>query len=111
MRYTVIIDGKKGSYGVVVPDLPGCTAMSATIEEALANVIAAMRDWVEIAGEAGTAIPAPAEPEVLRHDPEVREAGDNAKRDVCAFISETAPLFPLANLDMLKLTLKKSNGD
>jgi predicted RNase H-like HicB family nuclease len=74
MRYTVIIDGKKGSYGVIVPDLPGCTAMGATIEEALANVVAAMRDWVEIAEEAGTAIPAPADPEVLRHDPEVREA-------------------------------------
>jgi predicted RNase H-like HicB family nuclease len=74
MRYTVIIDGKKGSYGVVVPDLPGCTAMGATLEEALANVVAAMRDWVEVAEEAGTAIPAPGDPETIRDDPQVRNA-------------------------------------
>jgi predicted RNase H-like HicB family nuclease len=37
MRYTVLVDGKAGAYGVVVPDLPGCHAMGKTIEAALDN--------------------------------------------------------------------------
>ena len=35
-RYIALVDGKKGAYGVVVPDLPGCYAMGKTIDEALA---------------------------------------------------------------------------
>ena len=34
-RWTVLIDGETGAYGAVFPDLPGCTAMGATIEAAL----------------------------------------------------------------------------
>ena len=26
MRYIALVDGKAGAYGVVVPDLPGCTS-------------------------------------------------------------------------------------
>jgi len=74
MRYTVLIDGTKGAYGVTVPDLPGCTAMGATIEEALANAVAAMRDWAEVTEEAGGAVPAPRDAEAVSADAEVREA-------------------------------------
>lgn len=74
MRYTVLIDGSKGAYGVVVPDLPGCTAMGATIEQALANAAAAMRDWVEVVIEAGGTVPAPRAPEAVRQDEEARTA-------------------------------------
>lgn len=74
MRYTVLIDGSKGAYGVVVPDLPGCTAMGATIEAALVNAVAAMRDWAEVTEEAGGVVPAPRDPETVRGDDEVREA-------------------------------------
>lgn len=74
MRYTILIDGTKGAYGVTVPDLPGCTAMGATIEEALANTVAAMRDWAEVTEEAGGAVPAPRDPEAVSADAEVREA-------------------------------------
>lgn len=59
-RYPVLVDGKEGAFGVVVPDLPGCTAMGATIEEALDNARAAMRDWMDATIEAGGAVPAPA---------------------------------------------------
>lgn len=64
MNYTVLIDGRKGAYGVVVPDLPGCTAMGATIEEALDNAAAAMRDWMEVTIDAGGVVPAPGAVEV-----------------------------------------------
>jgi len=31
--FTALIDGKTDAYGVYFPDLPGCTAMGATLEE------------------------------------------------------------------------------
>lgn len=74
MRYTVLIDGEEGAYGVVVPDLPGCTAMGDTIEAALANAADAMRDWAEVTEETGGAVPTPSRPETLLKDKEVAEA-------------------------------------
>jgi predicted RNase H-like HicB family nuclease len=80
MRYTVLIDGRKGAYGVVVPDLPGCTAMGRTVEEALANAVSAMRDWTEVTEEAGGIVPAPRDPESIGVD--VRESGRPAKANL-----------------------------
>ena len=70
-RYVVVIDGKKGAYGVVVPDLLGCTAMGATIDEALANTAAAMRDWVEVTEEAGGPVAPPRSIEAIAKDSDV----------------------------------------
>ena len=72
-RYTVLIDGDAGTYGVVFPELPGCGAMGATIDEALANSANALRDWVEVTLEQGGEPPRPTPPETLRADPEIRE--------------------------------------
>ena len=74
MRYTVLIDGKAGAYGVVFPDLPGCAAMGKTIEQAIDNAVAALRDWVEVSEEHGDTVPSPRSPEKLRRDPEVAAA-------------------------------------
>ena len=73
-RYTVLIDGDAGAYGVVFPDLPGCAAMGTTIDEALANAADALSDWVGVTLEDGGDLPRPAPPETLRGDPEIREA-------------------------------------
>jgi predicted RNase H-like HicB family nuclease len=73
-RYTVLIDGEAGGYGVVFPDLPGCAAMGTTIDVALANAADALRDWIEVTLEEGGAAPNPSAPEVLRTDPAVRQA-------------------------------------
>ena len=59
MRYPALIDGVTGEYGVVVPDLPGCVAMGATIDEALRNTEAAMHDWAERMQSLGRPIPEP----------------------------------------------------
>lgn len=67
-RYTVLIDGKAGAYGVIFPDLPGCTAMGATIDEALRNAVESLRHWVEIVSAKGTAIPEPRSPDAIRAD-------------------------------------------
>ena len=74
MRYTVLIDGKAGAYGVVFPDLPGCVAMGKTIDAALANAADVLRDWFELSEEHGETVPLPRPPEKLRRDPEVVSA-------------------------------------
>jgi predicted RNase H-like HicB family nuclease len=74
MRYTVLIDGKAGAYGVVFPDLPGCAAMGKTVDDALVNAGDALRDWVEVSEEYGDPVPPPRSLEKLRRDPDVATA-------------------------------------
>lgn len=67
-HYIALVDGKPGAYGVAFPDMPGCTAMGATHEEALRNAVLALSDWV------GQNIPPAARSiEELRSDDEVKE--------------------------------------
>ena len=42
-RYVALVDGKRGSYGVTVPDLPGCTSAAATTDEVLRRATDAVR--------------------------------------------------------------------
>jgi len=70
-RYVALVDGKPGTYGVVVPDLPGCTSGGATIDEALRNAVEAVTLWVEDARADGETIPKPRPAEKLRNDPDV----------------------------------------
>lgn len=71
-RYGAIVDGKRGAYGVVIPDLPGCTAMGNTLDGALADAAAAAIAWAEVARADGAAIPKPRPIEILAQDAEVR---------------------------------------
>ena len=73
-RYVGLVDGEAGGYGIVFPDLPGCTSMGATVEEAIANGADAMRLWVEVSEEQGDAIPPARAFEALRDDEDVRLA-------------------------------------
>lgn len=34
-RYVALVDGKPGSYGLTLPDLPGCASAAATTDEVL----------------------------------------------------------------------------
>src|ERR1035437_10202718 len=74
MRYIALVDGKAGAYGVVVPDLPGCTSAGFTTDEALHNAVEAVRLWVEDAIDDGEELPPPRSVEALRADPEVAAA-------------------------------------
>jgi predicted RNase H-like HicB family nuclease len=73
-RYVAIVDGTPGAYGVVVPDLPGCTSGGAMIDEALRNAVEAVTLWVEDARADGEKIPKPRPAEKLRSDPDVATA-------------------------------------
>ena len=80
MRYIALIDGEPGTYGVVFPDLPGCTAMAATLDQAMTSASAALNDWVRTVRNAGTAVPAPRSAIEIRIDPEVAEALAGGRR-------------------------------
>ena len=51
---------EKEYFAVEIPDLPGCGAGGKTIEEALKNLEAAKRAWLEVSIEKGLDIPEPA---------------------------------------------------
>ena len=61
MRYPVAIEPgtESTSFGVVVPDLPGCFSAGDTLEEALTQAEEAIVAWLEAAIDAGEAIPQP----------------------------------------------------
>jgi predicted RNase H-like HicB family nuclease len=72
-NYIGLLDGEAGGYGIVFPDLPGCTAMGHTTDEAWQNAIAALADWImEVGGS--EVVPVPSGIEALRKDADVREA-------------------------------------
>lgn len=73
-RYIGIIDGKIAAYGIVFPDLPGCTSMGATIDAAFQGGIEAMRLWVLDALGDGEALPPPRDMDALQQDADVRDA-------------------------------------
>jgi len=73
-RYVAIVDGKPGAFGVVVPDLPGCTSGGTTVDEALRNAVEAVTLWVEDARADGEKVPKPRSAEKLRGEPEVAAA-------------------------------------
>ena len=73
-RYVVLVDGKPGAYGIVVPDLPGCTSGAATTDEALSNASEAIRLWAEDALADGERLPKPRTAEQIRKDKDVSKA-------------------------------------
>jgi predicted RNase H-like HicB family nuclease len=70
-RYIALVDGKAGNYGVVIPDLPGCTSAGKTVEAALRNAVEAVRLWAQDARASGEALPRPRSIDALRRDPDV----------------------------------------
>jgi predicted RNase H-like HicB family nuclease len=73
-RYVAIVDGTPGAYGVIIPDLPGCTSGGATVDEALRNAVEAVTLWVEDARTDGERIPKARSAEKVRIDSEVTAA-------------------------------------
>lgn len=73
-RYVALVDGKPGSYGVIFPDLPGCTSGAATTDAALRNAVEAVRLWAEDALAGGEKLPKPRTAEQVRKDKRVAVA-------------------------------------
>ncbi|WP_284284037.1 type II toxin-antitoxin system HicB family antitoxin [Mesorhizobium amorphae] len=76
-RYIALIDKADGAYGVVFPDAPGCTAMGATLDDAIADATNALAEWVaEEIGEGRSALRARPVEELLA-DEEIAIAHGN----------------------------------
>lgn len=60
MKYAVIIEKGKTSYGAYVPDLPGCVAAGETREEVIRLIHEAIEFHIEGLKEDGEIIPEPA---------------------------------------------------
>lgn len=72
-RYVALIDGKPGAYGVNFPDCLGCTAMGATIDDALESATEALREWMAERVAGGLAISVPRTVEAIKSDPTMAE--------------------------------------
>ncbi|MDH5246390.1 MAG: type II toxin-antitoxin system HicB family antitoxin [Betaproteobacteria bacterium] len=59
MRYAIVIENAGPNYSAYVPDLPGCIATGATIEEVEHEIRAAIEFHLEGMREDGTPIPPP----------------------------------------------------
>ena len=59
MRYAVIIEEGRDSFGAYVPDLPGCVAVAETKEEVLSLIREAVDFHIEGLREEGHPIPEP----------------------------------------------------
>lgn len=59
MRYAVVIEKAQESFSAYVPDLPGCAATGATIEEVEAHIREAIEFHLDGLREDGTLPPQP----------------------------------------------------
>ncbi len=59
MRYAIVIENAGPNYSAYVPDLPGCVATGATIEEAEREIREAIEFHLEGMREDGIPIPPP----------------------------------------------------
>ncbi len=62
MRYAIVIEKAEGNYSAYVPDLPGCVATGATVEEAEKSIREAIEFHLDGMREDGTPIPPPTSP-------------------------------------------------
>ena len=59
MRYAIVIESIGSNYSAYVPDLPGCVATGATLEETESSIRGAIEFHLEGMRADGTPIPAP----------------------------------------------------
>ena len=59
MLYAIVIEKAEGNFSAYVPDLPGCVATGAAIEEVESELPAAIELHLEGKREDGTPVPSP----------------------------------------------------
>ena len=59
MRYAIVIEKANENYSAYVPDLPGCIATGATVEEAETSIREAIEFHLDGMREDGVTIPTP----------------------------------------------------
>ncbi len=51
MKYTVFLEESEEGFAISVPGLPGCHSQGATEQEALENIVDAIRAYLKVAAE------------------------------------------------------------
>ena len=71
MRYPIFIEEgtEQASFGVIVPDLPGCFSAGDTLDEAVEAAREAAAAWIDTALDKGMRMPAPSTLEAARKLP------------------------------------------
>lgn len=59
MRYAIVVETAEGNFSGYVPNLPGCVATGATVDEVNAQIREAIAFHVEGLREDGLPVPAP----------------------------------------------------
>ncbi len=59
MKYAIVIEQANSNYSAYVPDLPGCVATGATIEEVENEIREAIEFHIESMKEDGESVPIP----------------------------------------------------
>ena len=59
MRYAIVIEKAENNYSAYVPDLPGCVATGATVEETEKSIREAIEFHLDGLREDGVSIPPP----------------------------------------------------
>ncbi len=58
MQYAIVLHpAEEGGYWSEVPALPGCASQGETLDDALENTRAAIRDWLAYLRDRGEAVP------------------------------------------------------
>lgn len=72
MKYPIAIEpgDENHTFGVVVPDLPGCFSAGDTLEEAIDNAAEAIELWLETVVDDGGTVPEPKPIAERQKDPE-----------------------------------------
>jgi predicted RNase H-like HicB family nuclease len=72
MRYSIAIEPatETTSFGVVVPDLPGCFSAGDTLDEAMDGAGEAVAAWIDAVLDAGTSIPPPSDMDAIARNPD-----------------------------------------
>ena len=58
-RYAIVVEKAKSNYSAYVPDLPGCVATGATVEETERRLLLAIEVHVQGLREDGLPVPVP----------------------------------------------------
>jgi predicted RNase H-like HicB family nuclease len=59
MRFAIVIEPAEGNYSAYVPDLPGCVATGATVQDVEAHIREAIEFHLEGMREDGLEVPMP----------------------------------------------------
>ncbi len=73
--YPAIIEQAKDGFGVLFPDLPGCTSAGTSLQEAARNAEEALQAHIDVTAEHGEALPEPTDLDAIVVEPDVVEVG------------------------------------